>query len=105
MIADPITEIREYMHPDVYRAMTSLGFAIGHTGGNCTAWILFLPDGGEVLITTDASAPDSLDDEVCVGGYPMTDEGEPISEPVLWWEGTLRDYLETLYAAGAPRPS
>ena len=105
MITDPVTGDPIGAHPDVCVAMTSLGFHFGNTGGNCTAWILFLPDGGEVLITTDASAPETFDDEVCVGGYPMTDEGEPISEPVLWWEGTLRDYLEILYAAGAPRPS
>lgn len=87
------------MHNRVAYVMGWLGFYYGHTGGNCSAWILDLPNGDQVYVTEeDPIAPESFDDFVIVGAYPM-DGDERSDMPVFRWEGKLRDYLDMLFVA------
>lgn len=70
---------------EVHSRLAAHGYAFGHTGGNCTAFIRVCPDGSEIWVTLadgdgypDPSAPEDLDDCIVVGTYPVGDDGQPV---------------------------
>lgn len=62
-------------------ALDELGFSLENTGGGCEAYVAHrstISGDVDVYITVqdDPSAPESLDDAVTIGFYPITEDGE-----------------------------
>ncbi len=78
--------------------MTTAGFALEMTGGNCTAYIRTLPDGNTVWVTQhmEPVAPDTFTVAVEFGMYDASGEAIGISDTAH----NLFDAIVTMNALG-----
>ena len=82
--------------PEIKAQLEPYGFEFSEVGGGF-AYIRSRAD-GEAWITTygDNDLPESLDDQVMVGAYPVLPDNYLADEAVFQWIGTLRDFVGML---------